>query len=89
MPGHTPGHVTFYEPDLRMLFGGDLLIGTSVGRADMPGGDAQLVASSAAETCALLPPDATVLSGHAPPLTVAWLRQHNAWCRTRAAHTEL
>ena len=89
MPGHTPGHVTFYEPQLRVLFGGDLIIGTSVGRSDMPGGDEQLVAASAAETCARTPPDASVLSGHAPPVTVAWLRQHNRWCRPRAAHAEL
>lgn len=93
MPGHTPGHVTFYEPALRMLFGGDLLIGSSVGRADLPGGDAALVAASAAETCAQLPSDATVLSGHAPPVSVAWLRQHNAWCKPPPAdarpHAEL
>ena len=91
MPGHTPGHVTFYEPELRVLFGGDLLIGSSVGRADLPGGDEKLVASSAAETCARLPSDATVLSGHAPPLTVSWLRRNNGWCKQhqRAAHVEL
>ena len=88
MPGHTPGHVTFYEPELRVLFGGDLIIGTSVGRADMPGGDEKLVARSAAETCASLPSDATVLSGHEQPQSVAWLRQHNSWCRRRA-HAEL
>ena len=89
MPGHTPGHVTFYSEELRMLFGGDLIIGTSVGRADLPGGDEKLVARSAAETCAGLPADATVLSGHALPVSVAWLRQHNAWCRHHAAHQEL
>ena len=88
-PGHTPGHVTFYEPELRVLFGGDLLIGSSAGRADLPGGDEKLLASSAAETCARLPSDATVLSGHAPPMTANWLRHHNAWCRQRAAHVEL
>jgi glyoxylase-like metal-dependent hydrolase (beta-lactamase superfamily II) len=79
-PGHSRGHVVLYEADARVLFGGDLLIGRGVGRWDMPGGDAAAVSASAARTCAALPADATVLSGHAGALTVATYRRINARC---------
>jgi glyoxylase-like metal-dependent hydrolase (beta-lactamase superfamily II) len=35
-PGHAPGHVMYYLPDEKVLIGGDLIIGGSVGRTDLP-----------------------------------------------------
>jgi hydroxyacylglutathione hydrolase len=39
-PGHTPGHVTIYWPDERVLIAGDCIFYRSTGRTDLPGGDA-------------------------------------------------
>src|SRR5204863_1006462 len=38
-PGHSPGHVTFSIPDQEVIFSGDVLFQSSVGRTDLPGGD--------------------------------------------------
>jgi len=40
-PGHTPGHVTIYWPERRLLIAGDCIFYRSTGRADLPGGDAR------------------------------------------------
>ena len=34
--GHAPGHVGYYLPEEQVLVGGDLIIGGSVGRTDLP-----------------------------------------------------
>ena len=38
-PGHSPGHICFYDKEARFLIGGDVLFEGSVGRTDLPGGD--------------------------------------------------
>ncbi len=40
-PGHTPGHVTLYWRERRVLIAGDCIFYRSTGRADLPGGDPQ------------------------------------------------
>lgn len=38
-PGHTPGHVVFYQREARLAFVGDVLFKGSIGRTDFPRGD--------------------------------------------------
>jgi hydroxyacylglutathione hydrolase len=38
-PGHTPGHITLFWPDRKLLIAGDCIFHRSMGRADLPGGD--------------------------------------------------
>jgi hydroxyacylglutathione hydrolase len=38
-PGHTPGHITIYWPDQKLLIAGDCIFYRGMGRADLPGGD--------------------------------------------------
>ncbi len=37
-PGHSPGHITLYWPEQKVLIAGDLIFYRSVGRTDLPGG---------------------------------------------------
>ena len=35
-PGHSPGHVGFYEPKSKSFLGGDFIMARSIGRTDFP-----------------------------------------------------
>ena len=45
-PGHTSGSICFFEQSKGILFSGDTLFAGSIGRADLPGGDAELLQQS-------------------------------------------
>ncbi len=63
-PGHTPGHVSLYSADQKVLFTGDTLFRESIGRTDLPGGDYALLMSSILERVITLGDDVAVYSGH-------------------------
>jgi len=74
-PGHSPGSVSFLGH--QRIFGGDVLFNGSVGRTDLPGGDAiTLMATLQSEFLSL--PDSTVVhSGHGPDTTIGVERMTN------------
>ena len=76
-PGHTPGHVAFFETESRFLIGGDLLFQGSIGRSDFPGGDHGTLLRSIAEKLLPLGDDVTVIPGHGPPTTIGEERRTN------------
>ena len=63
-PGHTPGHVVFYEPQAKVLFTGDTLFRESIGRTDLPGGDYSWIMNSILEKIMPLGDDVKVYPGH-------------------------
>lgn len=71
-PGHTPGSVCFEVRDGRdtLVFAGDTLFRRSIGRTDLPGGDARQILESIATRLYTLPPDAVVVPGHGPNTTI-------------------
>lgn len=69
-PGHTPGSMSFYFPDLEAVFVGDLIFFRSVGRTDFPGGDAGVLKKSVVEKIFTLPDQTTIYSGHGPETSV-------------------
>jgi len=80
-PGHSPGGVTFYEPDEGVAFVGDVLFSRGVGRADLPGADRRTLMRSIKEVLFKLPGDTVVYPGHGPETTVAEERRSNPWVR--------
>ncbi len=69
-PGHSPGSLTFYVPELKSAFVGDLVFRQSVGRTDFPGGSTAVLVKSVKEAIFTLPPDTVLYSGHGPKTTV-------------------
>jgi hydroxyacylglutathione hydrolase len=68
VPGHSPGHLAYYADGA--LFSGDVLFAGSVGRADLPGADWQLLLASIGSLVERFPPETVVYSGHGPPTTL-------------------
>ena len=63
-PGHSPGHVTYSIPDEQVVFSGDVLFQSSVGRTDLPGGDWPTLLESIRSLVDTLPGETTVYPGH-------------------------
>jgi len=74
-PGHSPGSVSFVGHD--MVFGGDVLFNGSVGRTDLPGGDAATLMASIQTQFLSLPDSTVVHSGHGPDTTIGVERLTN------------
>jgi hydroxyacylglutathione hydrolase len=69
-PGHTPGHVSFYERAAGIVFDGDVLFADGIGRTDLPGGDYDTLLCSIREKLLTLPAETRVCPGHGPLTTV-------------------
>lgn len=81
-PGHSPGGVCYYFPDDNLLFSGDTLFRDSIGRTDLPAGDAQQLNASLA-ALARLPPRTKVYPGHGPETTIGRELEHNPFLQPR------
>lgn len=77
-PGHAPGHVVYYFPKEKTLIGGDLIIGGSIGRTDLPDSDHRDMEASLIKVMKL-PADTTLLGGHGPATTLGEERETNAY----------
>jgi hydroxyacylglutathione hydrolase len=80
-PGHTPGHVCFYESAEGVLFDGDVLFYRGIGRTDLQGGSWQQLMDSIQRVLFALPDETVVYSGHGPATTIGDEKQHNPWLR--------
>lgn len=78
-PGHTVGHVSFYEPEAGIIFDGDVLFAQGIGRTDLPGGDYETLINSINEKLMILPDETVVCSGHGPITTIGRERMSNPW----------
>jgi hydroxyacylglutathione hydrolase len=69
-PGHSPGHVIFYDPEAELAYCGDLIFQGSIGRTDLPGGDFDTIIKSIKTQVLTLPAGTRLLPGHGPETTV-------------------
>ncbi len=65
-PGHTPGHVVFFDPVSRIALVGDVLFQGSIGRTDFPRGDYDTLIRSIREQLWPLGDDVAFIPGHGP-----------------------
>lgn len=78
-PGHTPGHVVFYQPESRLAIVGDVLFQGSIGRTDFPRGDYDTLVDSIRSKLWPLGDDVTFIPGHGPTSTFGQERATNAF----------
>ncbi len=76
-PGHSPGHLAFYNRQEKVIISGDVLFNGSVGRFDIPGADGKVLYQSLTEKMMALPDEVTVYCGHGPTTTIGHERANN------------
>lgn len=69
-PGHSPGHVSFYDKEAKFVISGDVLFQGSVGRTDLPGGNFDILQESIKTKLYTLPEDTIVYPGHGDSTTI-------------------
>lgn len=76
-PGHTQGSLCLHIPQASLLLAGDTLFAGSVGRTDLPGGNARQLIHSIRERLLPLPEQTVVVPGHGPETTIGQERETN------------
>ncbi|XQF93690.1 MBL fold metallo-hydrolase [Pseudoalteromonas espejiana] len=76
-PGHTPGHIVFYQPDNKSVIVGDVIFKGSVGRTDFPKGNSQQLIESIKSQVLTLDDDTQILAGHGPDTSVGYEKRTN------------
>lgn len=84
-PGHTPGHVIFFNNEARLALVGDVLFAGSIGRTDFPGGDYDTLIRSIREQLLPLGDDVAFVPGHGPMSTLGEERRTNPFVIDRSA----
>lgn len=76
-PGHSPGHLCFYNAEQHFLIGGDVLFKGSVGRTDLPGGNHDQLMESIRTALYTLSDETLVYPGHGPTTTIGFEKKNN------------
>lgn len=78
-PGHTPGHIVFFDPPSKLAIVGDVLFQGSIGRTDFPRGDHPTLIHSIRHKLFPLGDDVQFICGHGPMSTFGAERAHNPY----------
>lgn len=76
-PGHTAGSVCFYCPQSKLVFTGDTVFDTDLGRTDLAGGSAKAMRESIQTVDRLWGNEITIYPGHDGSATMKFVRQYN------------
>lgn len=83
-PGHTPGHIVFFEPETRVAFVGDVLFHGSIGRTDLARGDYDTLIRSIRRKLWPLGEDVRFVPGHGAMSTFGEERRNNLFVADNA-----
>ena len=76
-PGHTPGHIIFFNKKANLALVGDVLFSGSIGRTDLPGGNFDQLIDSVKNKLWPLGDDIYFIPGHGPASTFKVERETN------------
>src|ERR1700744_2686005 len=82
-PGHTQGSICVHFAPMRLLISGDTLFAGSIGRTDLPGGNARQIIDSIHTRLMVLPEETQVIPGHGPQTTIGEEKQSNPFLTFR------
>jgi len=80
-PGHTPGHLVFFDAEGRLAQVGDVLFKGSIGRTDFPRGNHEQLLESIRRQLLPLGDDVRFIPGHGPMSTFGEERRTNPFVR--------
>lgn len=80
-PGHTPGHVVFFNAEAKLAIVGDVLFKGSIGRTDFPRGDYQTLIDAIQLKLWPLGADIAFIPGHGPMSTFGEEMRHNPFVK--------
>ena len=76
-PGHSPGSITLYNREQKIMIVGDVLFYGSIGRSDLPGGNSEILIHSIKNKLLPLGDNYTVYNGHGPSTNIGFERINN------------
>jgi len=85
IPGHTPGGICFYAEavpavgEKPVLFSGDALFQSGIGRCDFPGGSQRALVNAIRQKLLILPPETLVYPGHGEATTIGAEKENNSF----------
>lgn len=80
-PGHTPGSISLYCKDKKIVFVGDTLFAGSIGRTDLPGGSFKELISSIKNKLFTMSDETVVYPGHEEATTIGKERVGNPFLK--------
>jgi glyoxylase-like metal-dependent hydrolase (beta-lactamase superfamily II) len=81
VPGHSPGHLMFYNKKTNEIIGGDVLFRQSIGRTDLPGGNHKQLLTNIRKVLYTLADDVVVHPGHGPETTIGFEKENNPFVK--------
>jgi len=83
VPGHSVGHLMFYNSEENICIGGDVLFYQGVGRWDLPGGNEKTLFNNIQNKLFKLADDMVVYPGHGKETTIGYEKRTNPFCAIR------
>ena len=80
-PGHTPGCVCFYNEESGVVFAGDTLFKSSIGRTDFPLSDHSKMMKNIKVKLLTLPEETVVYTGHGESTTIGREKKSNPFLK--------
>tara|TARA_B100000579_G_C22541544_1_gene715463 strand:- start:59 stop:703 length:645 start_codon:yes stop_codon:yes gene_type:complete len=84
-PGHSPGHICFFNESNHKLIAGDVIFFMSIGRTDLPGGNQQELIKSIHSKIFTLKDEVEVLCGHGKNTSIGYERANNPYVGLRSS----
>ena len=80
-PGHSPGSISYHNPDGKFIISGDVLFEGSIGRTDLFKANFDQLIDSIKTKLLILPEDTQVFSGHGNPTKIGFEKEHNPFLK--------